>query len=125
MLIDFPFHSCFYMQCISKLQNHCCYMHIAVICDPLSNPTNGLITYSPDTTPPYEFETMASYRCNEGFGLTVGDTTRICVNSVTVSEQWSGIEPECAGEVFQCWSLINFTSMTYFGERTSGHYAEI
>ncbi|XP_064387965.1 uncharacterized protein LOC135336171 isoform X3 [Halichondria panicea] len=77
----------------------------AVICDPLSNPTNGLITYSPDTTPPYEFETMASYRCNEGFGLTVGDTTRICVNSATVSEQWSGIEPECSA--ITC-STLNF-----------------
>ncbi len=33
---------------------------------------NGFVQYSPDSTPPYNYGTTASYSCNIGFALSGG-----------------------------------------------------
>ena len=84
------------------------------MCDPLTTPTNGLITYSPDTTPPFDFETMASYSCNVGFGLRNGGTVRSCVNSAVISGQWSGTntDPECDSKWLLNENVLNTSNYT-------------
>ena len=69
------------------------------MCESLQDPVNGYVLYSPDTTALYEFQTVASYRCNNGFGLRNGDFTRNCVNSAVSSGQWDGTAPECASKI--------------------------
>ena len=47
-----------------------------------------------DTTVPYDFETVATYQCDEGFGL-VGYKMRTCVGDG--SSSWSGQPSNCSG----------------------------
>ena len=65
------------------------------MCTSLGAPTNGLISYGPDTSSPYDYQTMAIYRCNTGFGLFGDDTSRQCVSSSPGDAGWSGSAPSC------------------------------
>ena len=68
------------------------YSTAAITCPSLSPLTNGVISYSPDTSSPYDIGTMATYSCNVGFFLE-GDMARACNNVGT----WDGTNPSCTG----------------------------
>ena len=67
---------------------------------------NGFITYSPDTTIPYNYQTMVTYGCNSGYGLLGGDTVRICVESSLREGEWSGTTPTCEGIIIETCNIM-------------------
>lgn len=60
-----------------------------VSCGRLMDPANGRIEYS-STTP----LSVAVYICLSGFGITNGQTERVCQENGT----WSGFDPVCEGQ---------------------------
>lgn len=58
-------------------------------------PSNGMITYAIDVTPDFDPGTTATYSCDEGFGLSGGDTVRTCQGQPIGA--WSGTAPTCEG----------------------------
>ena len=73
-----------------------------LFCGELEDPANGMVTYSMDTAPSFEFGTMATYSCLSDYALSVGDTVRTCgprldVNGDIVAH-WSGQAPSCIRE---------------------------
>ena len=77
----------------------CC---IAVLCNTLGAPVNGQVIYSPDTTSPYDFGTMATYVCDSGFGISGGTRTRACSDGdgLTNAGVWSRSSVTCDGNLF-------------------------
>ena len=75
------------------------FFTIAIRCSVLPAVDNGKITYSTDTTEPYDYGTTATYQCDSGYELTGGDTVRTCTGdgSSPVGE-WNGTLPVCAGK---------------------------
>ena len=93
--------SCRGMQNNSQLYFSLCYILVplksAITCTSLSQINNGLVTYRPDTTSPFNFGTTATYSCNENFFLQ-GDRTRTCGGAGSgLNGVWSGSAPVCAG----------------------------
>ena len=72
-------------------------IHTETVCTSLMAPINGMISYSPDTTPPYNYQTTATYSCSAGFGLVDGDRIRRCLNSSSGDGRWVGTAPTCEG----------------------------
>ena len=71
---------------------------IAIQCSTL-NIENGMISYTPDATPPYSINTMANYTCNTGFSL-MGNALRACVDDndqADTNGTWNGTDPSCQG----------------------------
>ncbi len=68
-----------------------------MVCSDLVSVNNGQISYS-SVSLPYEFDTVASYTCNTGFGL-VGMGTRTCISDGGLSSVgiWDGVAPSCEG----------------------------
>ena len=70
----------------------------SITCTSLSPIANGRISYSPDTTSPFDIETMATYSCDVGYFLS-GSDTRMCVgDGASVSGMWSGTAPICSSK---------------------------
>ncbi len=67
------------------------------MCPALDNPGNGIIAYSEETSSSLGFMETATYSCNNGFGLSGGDTVRTCVGMAGSSGEWTGIPPTCLG----------------------------
>lgn len=74
------------------------YTYKGVTCSTLTAPINGLLSYDPDMTAPYQFGTTATFSCNTQFGLSGGDRTRECGVSALGSGRWSGTAPTCGSE---------------------------
>ena len=73
-------------------------MITAIICSALPVVENGMITYSSDTTEPYDYETTATYQCDSGYELTGGDTVRTCTDDGSSPVgRWNGTAPICSG----------------------------
>ena len=71
--------------------------NLAITCISGAPISNGVIAYSPDTTDPFDFNTTATYSCNEGFYLE-GSTNRTCGgDDSNVNGTWSGESPVCSG----------------------------
>ena len=71
------------------------------MCPDLPGPTNGRVTFSTDSLAPFTLNTVATYSCDEGYGLSGGSTTRTCgPNAVNTDPEgtWSGSAPTCEGE---------------------------
>ena len=85
------------MQC--RVYLICLYaVRVAITCSSLSSISNGAITYNPDMTSPYNFGTVATHTCSEGFYLQ-GSNARTCGgDGSSVSGVWSGSAPVCAGK---------------------------
>ena len=66
-----------------------------ITCSSLAPPTDGVISYSPDGPSPYDYLTVATYGCNNGFGLSSGDSSRQCVSSSVGDGEWTGSAPLC------------------------------
>ena len=81
------------------------FVYTDITCTSLSAPMNGFITYATDNSEPYEFRTIATYGCNNGYGLSNGDTVRTCVaasqgGASQGGGQWSGLAPICLRKLF-------------------------
>lgn len=76
-----------------------CFLSIpAITCSALSTISNGVISYVPDTTDPYDYLTNAVFSCNTGFYL-VGTSARVCEGDGTSPQGvWSGTTPLCRGK---------------------------
>ncbi len=88
---------------------HCVnwYFHAAITCSRLTDPSNGVITYTTDTTAPFNYQTTATYSCDNGFRLSaVGNTIRNCVGSTAGPGEWSGAAPFCEG-------ILTLTKLMY------------
>ena len=73
-------------------------MCTAITCSSLSAINNGRISYSPDTTDPFNSGTVASHTCNDGFYLASGNSVRTCGgDGLNTVGSWSGIAPVCLG----------------------------
>ena len=71
------------------------------MCPDLPDPTNGRVTFSTDSLALFTLNTVATYSCDEGYGLSGGSTTRTCgPNAVNTDPEgtWSGSAPTCEGE---------------------------
>ncbi len=68
----------------------------ATTCTSLAIPTNGIITYATDTIAPFNYQTMATYSCVAGYGLSGGDTVRTC-ETASGGGSWVGSAPTCEG----------------------------
>ena len=71
----------------------------AVMCPVLFVPENGSITYSEEPSPTLGFMEMATYSCDDGFGLSGGDGVRTCVGPAGSSGEWTGVAPTCEGNL--------------------------
>lgn len=86
----------------------------AIMCPSLFPPPNGVITYSPDNTFPYAYQTMATYSCILGYGL-FGQTTRTCIESALGGGEWSdGADPTCQGKCWKVQTIMNDINTTFF-----------
>ena len=76
------------------------YSDAAKQCPPLLPITDGFITYATDTTPKYDFGTVATYACDAGFVLDFslgGSVTRTCVDDIDNDAEggFNGQAPRC------------------------------
>ncbi len=66
------------------------------MCDELTRPANGDITFSMGVMPNFDVMTVAIYSCHTGYALTGGENVRVCVGiNDTQIGQWNGSEPVC------------------------------
>ncbi len=74
------------------------HAHAAIICSSLPIINNGVIRYSPDTTGAFNYATVATYICNEGFFLD-GVENRTCGgDGSSTTGGWTETAPVCSGE---------------------------
>ena len=74
-----------------------------ITCSALINVINGTINYPSGTTAPYDYETTATYQCNNGHVFTSGDSVRTCTgDGSTPSGQWDGAAPRCPRMLYSC-----------------------
>lgn len=78
------------------------------MCTSLAPLNNGLLSYGPDTASPYDYQTTATYSCNEGYGLFGGDRARQCDSSSPGDGGWSGTTPTCESKstnIYTSWLI--------------------
>ena len=62
-----------------------------------------MIIYSSDTTPPYDYRTIATYECDPGYEITGGDSERTCTGDGSSSVgEWSETSVLCSGTNIIC-----------------------
>ena len=70
------------------------------VCTDLPDPANGRVTFSSGTVTPFSLTTMATYRCDQGYGLNGGSSVRTCGANVDITNPkgvWNGTAPTCEG----------------------------
>ena len=95
-----PFKSI--LKCLFKLaysqDKFVLFFLIVITCPALPDPMNGVVTYTHSEPQPYSFGTTAEYRCETGFGLSGGDSTRSCEgDGSSPFGIWSGDAPTYEG----------------------------
>ncbi len=74
------------------------FLCVVIMCSSLTEPTNGDIEFATDTTAPYNFGTEATYSCEEGYDVVMGNTTRTCDgDGTTIMGSWTDQTPSCGG----------------------------
>ena len=69
------------------------------MCPNLPVPANARVNFSADGVAPFTLGTIATYSCNQGFGLN-GNAVRTCSEIVDITNpqaDWSGNPPSCEG----------------------------
>ncbi len=85
----------------------------AITCPPLSNPTNGSVSYSNVPGQNNSFS-MATYSCNSGFAL-VGNKIRNCSGDGSSSiGDFDGLAPNCEGSYYIIILLCLVRNTFYF-----------
>ena len=70
---------------------------IEIFCSSLEDLVNGSIGYTTDEVEPFDFRTVASHSCSEGYYLN-GNEQRLCTgNGLSVAGDWNGFAPICTG----------------------------
>ncbi len=70
------------------------------MCESLSAPLNGTISFQADATTTFDFRTTATYACDKGFSLSGGNPERTCEEGPTEGMgAWSGSAPTCSGKL--------------------------
>ncbi len=70
------------------------------MCPAISAPPNGGISFNPGNSEPFDYDTMATYTCEAGFGLNRGDPLRICSgDGSSIDGTWTGNMPSCDREL--------------------------
>ena len=80
----------------------------AITCPPLSNLTNGSVSYSnvPGQNNSYAFNVEATYSCDTGFSL-VDNNTRTCTgDGSSTTGSFNGEAPTCEGELMKTLNCI-------------------
>ena len=67
------------------------------MCSDLPDPVNGRVAFAPDTLAPFHLDTIATYECDTGFGLS-GGHKRVCDIADSIAS-WSGNVPFCECEL--------------------------
>ncbi len=68
-----------------------------ITCATLDPIADGVITYNPDTTDPFDFGTNATYSCNEWFFLEGNDISTCDGDGTSVNGEWDVTAPQCTG----------------------------
>jgi len=72
---------------------------VEIFCSELDSVANGLISYIPDTTPPFDYRTVAIHTCNEGY-FREGNDLRTCTgDGLSTDGDWDGDRPTCRGYI--------------------------
>ncbi len=101
---------------MSKLSSRTC---AALFCSTLVLPSNGDITYAPDTTQPFSYGTTAVYSCSTGFAL-MGNVVRTCEGDDTLSAGvWSGRSASCIGNIVTILRNFQYSIIRIFLSSTS------
>jgi len=72
------------------------FFSTAIMCSPLGVLANSRISYAPDTSPPYNYNTTATYSCSLGYSISGMQTRRCAENNI-----WTGEQPSCVGMLFK------------------------
>ncbi|XP_064385205.1 E-selectin-like [Halichondria panicea] len=94
----------------------------AITCPPLSNPTNGSVSYSnvPGQGNSYDFNVEATYSCDIGYSL-VDNNTRTCTgDGSSTTGSFDGESPTC--EVITCPRLSDPSNGTVTYNVESGNF---
>ena len=91
--------------CAIRILNELCMCKFStatngIECGVLSAIPNGVITFSPDSTPDYDLYTTATYSCNQNYTLS-GNGLLTCINAFG-SGTWDNFEPSCMGKQCTC-----------------------
>ncbi len=72
----------------------------AVTCPALPTVSNGQITYSMDTSAPYEYGTVATYVCDTSYGVSGGEGVLFCGGDGSdTAGSWGTSIPTCECEL--------------------------
>ncbi len=72
----------------------------AVTCPALPTISNGQITYSMDTSAPYEYGTVATYVCDTSYGVSGGEGVLFCGGDGSdTAGSWGTSIPTCECEL--------------------------
>ena len=73
-----------------------CSPSAAIMCPDLADPTNGRVTFSVDGLAPFVLDTVATYNCMQGYGLS-STKTRTCIEDDAISVAiWNSFPPTCS-----------------------------
>ena len=70
------------------------------MCPDLPDPANGRVTFSLDDVALFTLGTMATHSCDQGYGLSGGNTVRMCNANTVITDSegiWDGSAPTCEG----------------------------
>ena len=90
--------------CVHEKWRDCSSQLIEFMCPDLLDPVNGRVTFSSDNEALFVLDTMATYSCDEGFGLN-GAATRTCEANADITNPegvWTGTAPTCECECSDC-----------------------
>ena len=90
---------------VETIQKVDCQSHsiAAIMCVELTAPANGQIAYSTDQTPDFDFGTVVTYTCDRGYGISGGDSERLCGGDGSTSNgMWSEVAPSCERKEKTC-----------------------
>lgn len=74
--------------------------HLVITCGSLTVISNGRLTYTPDTTVPFDYGTNATFSCDSGYFLE-GDVVRTCIGDGSdANGNWNGMTPQCTGILY-------------------------
>ena len=70
------------------------------MCPALTAPANGQVSYTTDSSSPFEIGTVATLSCDAGFSLNGSTATLTCADDdqADITGTWGGTEPICLGK---------------------------
>ncbi len=90
------------------------FLSSVIMCESLSAPLNGTISFQADATAIFDFKTTATYACDKGFALSGGNPERTCEEGPTEGMgAWSGSAPTCSGKLIFCCFNVHASRFYY------------